>query len=184
MPEAHPVPTDQHSDTPRIVPLFDGRATVTLRKLTSADFDRVVELADGLSDDEKYLRFFTARPAFIPQWAASLTEPAGDVVALGAFDHGELVGVANYTRCEVPDQAEVAVVVARYQHDRGVGTALLGELVRLAKRDGFRHLVADVLAENHRVRRVIADSHLPVTLHRDGSILDVDVDLNVIPQDE
>ncbi len=34
MPEAHPVPTDQQSDTPRIVPLFDGRATVTLRRLT------------------------------------------------------------------------------------------------------------------------------------------------------
>ncbi len=121
MAEVQPVPTDQRPDIPRIVPLFDGRATVTLRRLTPADFDGgVVELADELSEDEKYLRFFTARPAFIPQWAASLTEPADDVVALGgAFDHGELVGVANYTRSEVPDHAEVAVVVARYQHDRG-----------------------------------------------------------------
>lgn len=167
-----------------VVPLLDGRSKVTLRDLTPADFDVVAELADGLSDDERYLRFFTAHPGYIPQWAASLTQPASGAVALGAFDHGELVGVANYIPSDAPDRAEVAIVVARYQHDRGVGTALLAELIRLAKDNGFRHLVADVLADNHGMQRIIADSPLPVTLRRKGSIVDVDVDLTGIRQNE
>jgi hypothetical protein len=39
--------------------------------------------------------------------------------------------------------------------------------------------VADVLAENDGMRRVIIDSHLGASLHRDGSVLNVDVDLEV-----
>ena len=156
--------------------LRDGVAA-TLRRLTNVDFDSVVALADRLSDDERYLRFFTVHPSHIAEWAQSLTEPAPGLVAIGAFDHGELVGVANYVPTDEPGQAEIAVLVAHDQHDRGVGTALLDELVRMARRHGQRHLVADVLAENYAMRRVIADSHLPATLHLDGSMLSVDLDL-------
>ena len=159
-----------------IATLRDGVA-VTLRRLADTDLDSVVALADYLSDDERYLRFFTVHPCGIAEWAQSLTKPAPGLVALGAFDHGELVGVANYVPTNEPGQAEIAVLVAHDQHDRGVGTALLDELVRIARRRGQRHLVADVLAENYAMRRVIKDSHLPATLHVDGSVLSVDLDL-------
>jgi RimJ/RimL family protein N-acetyltransferase len=156
--------------------LRDG-VTVTLRRLLDTDFDSVVALADCLSDDERYLRFFTVHPRGIAEWAKSLTKPAPGLVALGAFDHGELVGVANYVPTNEPGQAEIAVLVAHDEHDRGVGTALLDQLVGTARRDGQRHLVADVLAENYAMRRVIIDSHMPATMHLDGSVFSVDVDL-------
>ena len=159
-----------------IATLRDGVA-VTLRRLADTDLDSVVALADYLSDDERYLRFFTVHPCGMAEWAQSLTKPAPGLVALGAFDHGELVGVANYVPTNEPGQAEIAVLVAHDQHDRGVGTALLDELVRIARRRGQRHLVADVLAENYAMRRVITDSHIPATLHLDGSVWCVDVDL-------
>lgn len=157
--------------------LRDG-VVVYLRRLSLADFDSVVDLADTLSDDERYLRFFTTRPPYVARWATSLTQPDSEVVALGAYDHGELVGVANYTPTTTQRQAEIAIVVAHYQHDRGVGTALLGELIRIARLNGIRHLMADMLVENHAMRRVITDSHVPATFHRDGAVLRVDVDLD------
>jgi GNAT superfamily N-acetyltransferase len=159
--------------------LRDG-VVVAVRRLSAEDFDRVLELTDTLSDDERYFRFFTVHPGYVAEWAQSLTEPAPGVVALGAFDHGELVGVANYAPSNQPGQVEIAVVVAHDQHDRGVGTVLLGELVRIARLHHERHLVADVLAENAEMRRVITDSHVPVRIHRDGSVLSVDVNLETL----
>jgi RimJ/RimL family protein N-acetyltransferase len=158
------------------VTLRDG-ISVELRRLSETDFDCVVALADSLSDDEKYLRFFTVHPGYIADWAMSLTKPSAGVVALGAYDHGELVGVANYAPTNEPEQVEIAVVVAHDEHDRGVGTALLRDLIRIAQRNGLHHLVADVLAENHAMRRVIVDAHVPATLHLDGAVLGVDIDL-------
>jgi RimJ/RimL family protein N-acetyltransferase len=160
------------------VTLRDG-GTAQLRQLSESDFDAVLALADSLSEEEQYFRFFTVHPRHIDEWAASLTKPVNGMVALGVFDHDELVGVANYVPTKQPRQAEIAVVVAHHQHDRGVGTLLLSELVRLAQEAGLRHLVADVLAENDGMRRVIIDSHLGASLHRDGSVLNVDVDLEV-----
>lgn len=158
------------------VTLRDG-VSVELRRLSEPDFDCVVALADSLSDDERYLRFFTVHPGYIADWAMSLTKPSPGVVALGAYDHGELVGVANYAPTNEPEQVEIAVVVAHDQHDRGVGTALLTELIRIAQRNGLHHLVADVLAENYAMRRVIVDSRVPATFHGDGAVLGVDIDL-------
>jgi hypothetical protein len=60
-----------------IATLRDGVA-VTLRRLADTDLDSVVALADYLSDDERYLRFFTVHPCGMAEWAQSLTKPAPD----------------------------------------------------------------------------------------------------------
>jgi GNAT superfamily N-acetyltransferase len=156
---------------------------VTLRQLSMTDFDSVLQIADTLSERERYFRFFSVHPGYIAEWAETLTKPASGVVALGAFDHGELIGVANYapsTQAGHSGDAEIAVLVAHDKHDRGVGSALLGELIRLARRNGERHLVADVLCENNDMLHLIRDSHVPVTMHRDGSEVSVDVDLQTL----
>lgn len=171
--------TEEGGDDDRRVTLRDG-ASATLRRLGPEDADVVVDLAESLTGQEKYLRFFTTHPSYLPQWASSLTHSAPTGVAVGAFDHGELVGVASYAPLTESGRAEVAVVVAHDEHDRGIGTALLRFLAEIALYDGQHHFVADVLAENHDMRRVIDDAHVPVTWHRDGAVFDVDVDLDAL----
>ena len=163
------------------VVLLDG-ATVSIRRLDSGDFDEVVGLAEMLTDEERYRRFFTMHPADLQAWARSLTERAGDQYALGAFDSGTLIGVANYSTCQQQGYAEVAVVVAHNEHLRGVGTALLRQLGLVARHNGLHHFVADILAENSPMLRVMADAGWQCTRHLDGSVLEVDFDLdNVDP---
>ena len=114
--------------------LLDG-ATVTIRRLLPADYDAVVALEMALSTEERYQRFFTVHPTYVGEWALSLTAPAEGVVALGVFETGELIGVANYVEMkQQPGYAEIAAVVAHDQHERGVGTTLLRALGHIARR--------------------------------------------------
>lgn len=157
--------------------LLDG-ATVTIRRLEPDDYDAVVRLATELSAEERYQRFFTIHPAYIAEWAKSLTEPAEGVVALGVFETGDMIGSANYAELPQPGDAEIAVVVAHEQHERGVGTLLLKALGTTARAAGLHRFVADVLADNHAMRRVISEADWPVTQHRDGAVISVELDLD------
>ena len=164
-------------DFTRDATLLDG-SPVTIRRLITDDYDAVLALALTLDDRERYMRFFTAHPAYIGEWALSLTAPAAGIVAIGAFEAGELIGVANYAQTDRPGYAEVAVVVAHDQHERGVGTALLRAVGCLARDAGQHHFVADVLAENRAMCRVLSDAGWPTTRHNDAGVLSIDIDLD------
>jgi RimJ/RimL family protein N-acetyltransferase len=157
-----------------------GGAEATLRSLHPDDYDAVISLAVYLSAEERYQRFFTVHPTYIGEWALSLTKPAAGIVALGAFESGELIGVANYAELTRPGECEIAVVVAHEQHERGVGTALLKALGHIAKDGGLHRLVADVLVENYAMRRLLHDAGWHITQHRDGPVLSFEVDIGVI----
>jgi hypothetical protein len=91
-----------------------------------------------------------------------------------------MVGLANYVATAQSGRAEVSVVVAHEQHERGVGTALLRILGLLARDNGIHHLEAFVLAENHSMQRMVAEAGWPCSCARDGLVLCYDVDLDAL----
>ncbi|MDT5245468.1 MAG: hypothetical protein QOD36_2844 [Mycobacterium sp.] len=161
--------------------LLDG-GLVSLRRLDRDDLGAIIALSETLTESERYFRFFTAYPAYLKNWARSLAERSNKQFALGAFESGRLIGVASYFMCNEPGCAEVAIVVAHQEHMRGVGTVLLGRLGQIARDNGLERFVADVLAENHLMRKVMSDAGWPCTIHADGSELRVDVDLAELAQ--
>lgn len=156
--------------------LADG-SVISLRRLDSDDADDVVGLYESLTDEDCYLRFFTTHPAHLKDGARSMTKHLKGQYAIGAFDSGKLLGVANYFECRPPGYAEVAVVVAHSEHLRGVGTALLLALGRVAQQHGLHHLVAEVLVENHIMLRLMADAGWPCVRHLDDTVMHVELDL-------
>ena len=162
-----------------MITLVDG-AKVVIRRLASDDYDAVVALSETLTETERYMRFFTTHPGFLDQWARTLTTHSDEQCALGSFEDAALIGTASYVVAAEPGCAEVSVVIAHLQHERGVGTALLLALGRIARDDGIHHLVADVLAENNAMRRVITDAGWPCTQQLDGSVLRISVDLDAV----
>lgn len=162
-------------DEAPVATLRDG-STVLLRRLDAADIDAVIALHDALSDHERYLRFFTPRPPCLKTCARKLTGRSDKGYALGAFEAGELIGVANYVVCHEDQTAEVALVVAHNDHLRGVGTALLRRLSHIARSNAIQHFVADVLVENRVMRNVLCDAGWDST-YSDGNVLHVDIDL-------
>jgi RimJ/RimL family protein N-acetyltransferase len=171
-------PPDTFSSPARQVheTLWDG-TRVTVRDLEPEDLPAVLALADSLSGDELYLRFFTYHPKYLAEWAHSVTRSTAGSVSLGAFDGRQLVAVGNYVPTCESGTAEIAIVVAHHNHHRGIATALLRRLGERAKGSGTQRLVADVLAQNQDMRAVIADAGWPCTEHRNDEVLNIVVDL-------
>jgi RimJ/RimL family protein N-acetyltransferase len=97
--------------------------------------------------------------------------------ALGAFENGQLIGVGNYVVTSDAQSAEVAVAVAHEDHLRGVATTLLRLLGSTARSHGIRWFVADVLAENTDMLRVLSGTGWQRTQRFDGPELIVRIDL-------
>ncbi len=90
---------------------------------------------------------------------------------------GRLVGHALYDRLTDPTEAEVALAVADAFQGHGVGTAMLGELARVASRAGVRRFVAHVLPTNQRMLQVFRDLGFEEHARFEDGVIRVRIDL-------
>ncbi|MFE0020844.1 GNAT family N-acetyltransferase [Amycolatopsis sp. NPDC059021] len=152
--------------------LADG-TVVTVRPLAEADTDAVLALHRGLSERDRYLRFFTTRPAGVAGLAHTIVTGTG----LGAFRGDRLIGVAHYAMLGDAETAEMAVVIDETAQAHGVGTLLLEHLVLAARRHGVRRFLGEVLTENRRMVRVLTDFGLPYSVVHDGPYAVIELEL-------
>lgn len=118
----------------------------------------LVNLFDHLSPQSIYQRFFMAMPELTPSMARYLANVNyTNRMAVVAEADGELMGVARYERTNDPDVVELGLVVGDQWQGRGLGRILLREIVHAAERNGIRRLRADVLSENRRMLRLLAE---------------------------
>lgn len=151
-----------------------------MRHLGADDAKAVMALHQHLSDHDRYFRFFTLQPVQLSELVATLTEPPDGLCALGAFDGDRLIGVAHYALVsEDPRAAEFAIVVAHEDHSVGVGTALLKYLARVARANGIRRFVADVLNENHLMLMAVVDLGWRCEPANYGSVRHLDIELPI-----
>jgi GNAT superfamily N-acetyltransferase len=138
-----------------IVDLDDG-STVTIRAIDLSDAFRLRRMFERLSPETVYHRFFAPIP---PPRAETLMHLAAvdhdRREALVALYAGEVVGIAQYEGRNADDEAEVAVAVEDAWQDRGLGTALLIRLARVAARRGVRAFTAIVMGENSAAVRFL-----------------------------
>ena len=103
-----------------------------------------------------------------------------DHEALVAYDPdtGQGVGVSRYVRSgEDPRVAEAAVVVDDEWQGRGLGSALCLALADRAREEGVERFEAILLADNERVRHLLDSLGPSRVTGRDGSAIEVEVDL-------
>jgi GNAT superfamily N-acetyltransferase len=140
----------------------------------------------GLSRRSRYLRFFSAMPTLPGALLGSLLNTDTDHhVAIGArlidADGGviaPIIGVARYFRVAdgAVGTAEPAVAVVDRLHGRGLGRLLLQALTRHARSRGITKMRAHALADNARIRAILAASEA-VLVERDGPVVVYDVDI-------
>ena len=135
----------------RTITLRDG-ARVTLRPIAPEDKPLLAASFDRLSEESRYRRFFTTKPALSAAELDYLVDvDHQDHEAIVAIDRssGEGLGVARYIRStDDVEVAEVAVTVADDWQGRGLGRALLDRLTYRARREGVRRFSALVQSDN------------------------------------
>ncbi|QFG21271.1 bifunctional GNAT family N-acetyltransferase/acetate--CoA ligase family protein [Actinomadura sp. WMMB 499] len=162
----------------RVFALLSDGEQVEIRRITERDGEAVRALHAGLSDESLYRRFFALNRAMADRLARRLCRaPGPDHAALGAWSHGELVGVAEYEPADVPGEAELALAVADRMQHRGVGTLLLEHLGSLARANGMAAFRADSLAENTPMLRVFADAGLPARRRATAGVVELTLPL-------
>jgi acetate---CoA ligase (ADP-forming) len=139
------------------VVLRDG-GTLRLRPPKAADSADLLEFFAALSDRSRYLRFHGIRRVDETLVAPFIDETDSNVRALLGTLDGRVVALASYTLLPGSDTAEMAFAVADHEQGRGIGTRLLEQLARRARRDGISQFVAEVMAENRQALGVFADA--------------------------
>ena len=110
------------------------------------DEDAIAYFLSRLEAEDLRLRFGGGRPP---------REPAALRRRLGLGDPRSTVLLSLDTAGAIAGMAETAVIVRSDLKRRGVGTALMGRLVRHARMCGLTRLMAMVLYENLPARRLV-----------------------------
>ena len=146
-----------------------------IRRPCNSDCEPIREFLAGLSPRARYLRFFSGAP---PTSGAMLRILAGGSprtdVLVATTGNGMIIGHAMAGDRAGPGGTlltEIGVVVADDHQGRGVGSALVRQLVARAEVRGATAVVMEVLAENRQVLTMIAD-HWPVAVEeRSGAYI-------------
>lgn len=139
---------------------------VTIRPIRPEDEPAMVNFHKLLSDETVYLRYFhmakldtriaherLVRKCFIDydREMAVIAELTGS-----ASQGSTIMGVGRLSRRPLSEEAELAVVVAdRYQH-QGLGGELIAQLIKIARAESVKRIVAEFHSENSAIRHLAA----------------------------
>jgi GNAT superfamily N-acetyltransferase len=126
-----------------------------IRKLWPTDTDKFRDHLLRLDKTNRRMRFaHGVSDAFIEDYAARMAEMGG--VVYGYFDGEEVRAAAELKK--LGDiwgrEAEAAFSVEQPLQEQGIGTELMGLVIRAARNRGIQHLCVSCLAENGKMRAI------------------------------
>ena len=138
----------------KMVSTRDG-TPVHLRPICPADESKLSDLFYSLTDNTLYRRFMRVIkrvPHKDLQYFLDVDYKANMAIVLETREPGReprIIGMAQYFLDLATHFAEVALVVRDEWQGKGLGTCLIGEMIRLAQENGVAGFTADVLSANH-----------------------------------
>ena len=141
---------------PRLLELTDG-TKVHVRSIVPEDEPLLIEAVAAMSERSVYFRFFSPLKRLPDALAHRLAVvDYKDRFALVATTHKpgareRIIGVARYDRVVGTNVAETAVAVVDEFQRRGLGSALLTILTKVALEHGIKSFTLIVLPENQQM---------------------------------
>ena len=137
--------------------LRDGR-TAHLRPIRPEDAELMVDFYGRVSDESKYLRFFSPMPTLSDKDVERFThvdhhDRVAFVVELG----GLMIAVGRYDVVR-DGEAEVAFLVEDKHQGRGIAQLLLEHLAQAGRERGVERFVAEVLPDNQKMIGTFRDA--------------------------
>jgi len=141
---------------PRVLELSDG-TRVHVRPIVPEDEPLLIDAVAAMSERSVYFRFFSPMKRLPDALAHRLAVvDYNDRFAVVGTTHKpggkeRIVGVARYDRVVGTDVAETAVAVVDEFQRRGLGSALLAILAKVASDHGIKTFTLIVLPENQQM---------------------------------
>lgn len=141
------------------IKLRDG-TPLTIRPIRPADMDLEKEFVRKLSDYSRYYRFMQPIRELSPAMLEHFTHPDYDQeMALIALctrnDKDEEIGVARFIKYSDARECEFAIAVADEWQGKGVATALMQELIAVARSVGLQSMEGFVLTTNQAMLKLV-----------------------------
>lgn len=128
---------------------------VTIRPIRPEDAQLEAEFVRNLSDQSRYMRFFSATRELSPAMLARFTQVDYDrelaLIALPEDRPGPMLGVARYTPNPDGESCEFAVTVDDRWQGTGIAGLLMLALIDAARERGFRTMDGTILKANRRM---------------------------------
>jgi acetate---CoA ligase (ADP-forming) len=164
------------------IALRDG-AIVHVRPIRADDEAALLELLQGLSPDDRLLRFFSLgnnlEGAARDEAHVDYIRSYGLVVTAGP--HQRIVGHAQYAPTG-EGRAEVAFTISRKYQGQGLASTLLGQLAEAAASNGIHTFEAIAKPENRRMLDVFRESGFPVQTHFAWDTIEVTFPTELTPE--
>jgi RimJ/RimL family protein N-acetyltransferase len=171
----------QTADSSIVETLRNG-LRIEIRALRPDDRPDMFAAVDRMSPDSLYRRFFGPKRHFSEKEVAFFLVPdfVDHVAIVAVLDDGWRPAIVGSGRYIVTHKgtAEVAFAVVDAHQGQGIGSALLRNLVAIARRAGLKHLVADVLPHNEPMLKVFKESGLHCSIRREARTVHVTLDLS------
>ena len=135
--------------------LEDG-TNVCLRRVRHSDLERIEKGISQLSDQSRYLRFFSGSKSLPPSVVEKLASVDGihhlawGVVNMDGEDHPAIAAAHVFRETESSDVGEFAIAVLDDYHGRGVARILMTAIFLDSYCEGLRHLRIDILRHNKK----------------------------------
>lgn len=127
----------------------------TIRRMWFTETDKFRDHLMRLDSESRRMRFgMSVDEDFVAAYAARSAGPG--CLIYGYFVNGEMRGAAEMRMIgdSWSADAEGAFSVEKEYQDRGIGTHLLGRIVRAARNRGVSRLYMNCLAENRKMQRL------------------------------
>ena len=170
---------------PRSLELTDG-TKVLVRPIVPEDEPLLHKAVAAMSERTVYFRFFSPLKRMPDALAHRLAVvDYNDRFALVATDKPRgkerIVGVARYDRVVNTDVAEVAVAVIDEFQRRGLGSALMTILGKVATEHGIKTFTLIVLPENQQMLGLLRKMGWIHRAKLSGGVYDISFELPVLP---
>jgi acetyltransferase len=156
----------------------DGRE-FTVRPIRPDDESLLVDFHHQLSEASVYMRFFLpmrldVRVAHERLFTKCFIDYDREIALVAEYtdEAGErhIAGIARMIRQHAENTAEVAFLVADKFQGRGLGTYLLEETIKVARREGIEKLEASTLSENFNMKDMFVRAGFKFTPPENGVI--------------
>ena len=142
--------------------------TFTVRPLRPDDAAGLIDLVAHTDAEDVRLRFGSGLRRLPDEWAARLSQFDYDrEMALAAEAGGEIFGVARLAADPQGESAEFALLVRTDHQHRGLGRALMEQLIDYAKSRGLKQLWGAVERGNRRMLDLAGDLGFKPERHED-----------------